>query len=547
MRHLLVLCTSLFLFNFSILQSGQLVYVYHTGSSSDSTAALSFKSLLEPMGYTTTLLGTNDILATDLSQFDAILIGNGTGMLDVWADSSVLTSVVTAIDNSNKPIIGLGEGGYAFFGKLSLNIGWYQGAHGYDSALVAVAPHHAVFTTPNEIVIPQDSVIQLYDTANSVIEIFLPSVPSDVTVLGVLSWDRHYYRLVQEKIRYFLWGFSDSPGNMTPTGKQIFLNVIDYMIKSYPSKSVVFIYAEDNQWGLDFASLLQTHGINPTLLSMNNVSIYDFSSTNLIIFDSRKDIDYQWPDNSVTTPITNSGKPVLGIGLGGAAIFHGMGLSINFGNSWTGEDTAGTTPEYTSIFCANSSMPIFKSPLSIDIPPNSIIALYNRTGYLAVYQPYINPAAVCIGRQANDLSHYEIASEGIHYLWGFTNSPRDMTQTGKDLFYNIVVAMSNQIITGINKPTTHDNTLPREYRLSQNYPNPFNPSTTIEYSIPKTTYVSLKIFNVLGQEITSLVNTVQAAGVYRVEWQADGLSSGVYLYKFQAGSFSQTRKLLLVR
>jgi len=89
--------------------------------------------------------------------------------------------------------------------------------------------------------------------------------------------------------------------------------------------------------------------------------------------------------------------------------------------------------------------------------------------------------------------------------------------------------------------------VPNEYSLGQNYPNPFNPSTTIEFSIPSTDLVTLKIYNLLGEEIATLVNEQKAPGAYRVEWNAGGLASGLYFYTLRANTFAQTRKLMLIK
>jgi len=83
--------------------------------------------------------------------------------------------------------------------------------------------------------------------------------------------------------------------------------------------------------------------------------------------------------------------------------------------------------------------------------------------------------------------------------------------------------------------------------LDQNYPNPFNPSTTIRFGIPQRSLVTLKIFDLLGRELQTLVSEELNAGIFDVEWDAGRFASGVYLYKLQAGEFVQTRKLLLLR
>jgi hypothetical protein len=92
-----------------------------------------------------------------------------------------------------------------------------------------------------------------------------------------------------------------------------------------------------------------------------------------------------------------------------------------------------------------------------------------------------------------------------------------------------------------------NNLTPSKFEISQNYPNPFNPSTTIKYSIPQSGLVTLKVYNVLGQEVANLVNQVQKSGSYTVNFNASKLASGVYMYKIQAGDYSQTKKMMLLK
>jgi hypothetical protein len=89
--------------------------------------------------------------------------------------------------------------------------------------------------------------------------------------------------------------------------------------------------------------------------------------------------------------------------------------------------------------------------------------------------------------------------------------------------------------------------VPVAFGLTQNYPNPFNPSTTIEYSVPHRSSVEIKVLDVLGREIATLLNEEKPAGAYTVRWDADGAASGVYFYKLRADGFVQTRTMLLVR
>ncbi len=88
---------------------------------------------------------------------------------------------------------------------------------------------------------------------------------------------------------------------------------------------------------------------------------------------------------------------------------------------------------------------------------------------------------------------------------------------------------------------------PTEYSLSQNFPNPFNPSTSITYSVPAAGNVSLKVYNIVGQEVATLVNGVHAAGEYRAAFNASSLSSGVYFYRLEAGSTAIVKKMMLLK
>jgi hypothetical protein len=93
----------------------------------------------------------------------------------------------------------------------------------------------------------------------------------------------------------------------------------------------------------------------------------------------------------------------------------------------------------------------------------------------------------------------------------------------------------------------NDKVIPISARLEQNYPNPFNPSTKISYTVPERSNVSLKVFNLLGSEVTELVNKEMEAGIYDTNFNAANLPSGVYFYQIKAGSFVQTRKMILLK
>ena len=90
-------------------------------------------------------------------------------------------------------------------------------------------------------------------------------------------------------------------------------------------------------------------------------------------------------------------------------------------------------------------------------------------------------------------------------------------------------------------------TLPKEFALSQNFPNPFNPSTVVDYDVPVTKWVTMKVYNLLGQEVATLVNELKEPGTHHVKWNAATAASGMYVVRMTAGSFVETRKMLLMK
>jgi Secretion system C-terminal sorting domain len=106
-------------------------------------------------------------------------------------------------------------------------------------------------------------------------------------------------------------------------------------------------------------------------------------------------------------------------------------------------------------------------------------------------------------------------------------------------------SLRSSIITGVSN--SQEFLLPRSYRLNQNYPNPFNPSTTITFTLPLRSFVSLKVFDLIGREVATIVSEEMQAGNYTRQWNASDLPSGTYFYRLQAGSFVETKKLILLK
>ena len=140
----------------------------------------------------------------------------------------------------------------------------------------------------------------------------------------------------------------------------------------------------------------------------------------------------------------------------------------------------------------------------------------------------------------------------------FNNSNSGLQSNG---FYTMIIDKNGNLWIAQDKGITvyrkggvilnivdkNDDEFPLTYKLEQNYPNPFNPTTKINYSVPQLSVVTLKIFDVLGNEVTTLVNEEKPAGNYEVVFDGNNLPSGVYFYRMQAGNFTETKKFVLLK
>jgi hypothetical protein len=129
---------------------------------------------------------------------------------------------------------------------------------------------------------------------------------------------------------------------------------------------------------------------------------------------------------------------------------------------------------------------------------------------------------------------------------GFVNP--DANQNGAE--FSLLAVLESGEVIGLRDATSVDNgtgDLPTDFALSQNYPNPFNPTTSIEYALPESAEVTLEVYNLMGQRVATLVNGAQSAGRHSVTFDAANLSSGMYLYRIQAGSFTSTQKMMLLK
>ncbi len=171
---------------------------------------------------------------------------------------------------------------------------------------------------------------------------------------------------------------------------------------------------------------------------------------------------------------------------------------------------------------------------------------YNDTNTTG--NPYINSDPVLTKGSAGSWDEYWVGNGSV--LFNDSGDSLKMWYSGSDngvLTTQIGYATARFDTSFISTISVLNENIPNNYVLQQNYPNPFNPSTTIEFSIPKTEFVTLKIYNLLGQEVATLVSERLRAGSYTYSWDAGVLASGVYYYNLTAGEFQEVKKMILLR
>jgi hypothetical protein len=201
------------------------VYKYDTAKAND------FKNLLTSVGYGVDLIPLSAVTATNFTTYTEIIVADDTGSLDTWGAG---LSQVSPITSSSIPVLGLGEGGYAFFGQTGSPIGWPHGWHGpaqfVDNPVPAPVPY---YFNPFDLSGLLGSPIKLYQALNNEVGIYVPGAPPvGVTVLG---WElpsspqgsHDHAPLISDSCQQ-LWGFSESPTRMTPEGQRLFLNAVKY-------------------------------------------------------------------------------------------------------------------------------------------------------------------------------------------------------------------------------------------------------------------------------------------------------------------------------
>lgn len=318
--------------------------------------------------------------------------------------------------------------------------------------------------------------------------------------------------------------------------------------------------ANDNIWGLGF-------GTHPVWGSGNRINYFVYSDNNFRDFSSDEVANYS-PGEWIFVAASKAGNQIKfyanGFPIGSQNINYpsnansfmsigcrqySSGVFNEFFNGTIDEvkifNKSFTDEEILEMYETTTTAPDLIYPpdnatintLTPEMDWDSLVTATNYSIQIAVDSLF----STIILSQLTDNSSYSINSGDLSantdYYWRVrTNNDGGIGPWSKVNKFKIVLT---DVAEGIQLPT--------EFALMQNYPNPFNPSTTITYHLPKIVNVELKVYDVLGNEVATLVDEYKPAGIYNVQFKMDKLSSGVYFYQLRAGDFIQTKKMIIIK
>jgi len=238
-----------------------------------------------------------------------------------------------------------------------------------------------------------------------------------------------------------------------------------------------------------------------------------------------------------------------GVGTGSFELCPG-GFASNVGKWYIelgGSDKANSNPDLWYYQQTASDIPL---PVEL----SSLIASFNKSAVSLKWQTRteVNNYGFEVERASSMTSPSQVWEKiGFVNGHGNSNSPKDYSfvdknPTGGSKFIYRLKQIDNDGKFEYSKEVEIE-LVPNEFNLFQNYPNPFNPATSIKFALQKAGIVNLIVYNMLGEQIATLVNEVKEAGFYDVQFDASNLSTGVYIYRFTAGDFVQTKKMTLMK
>lgn len=289
----------------------------------------------------------------------------------------------------------------------------------------------------------------------------------------------------------------------------------------------------------DVATSIAVHGgaVYVTGYSMgtgtgNDYATIKYNASGVQQFVLRYDGPGHWYDVPYSIAVGNSGRIyVTGVSTGVNTGYDYATIQYNSTSAqeWVSR-YSGQNSDIAGSVSVDASGNVYVTGSSFYTDINCLTIKYRPSGEMEWYRSFDGPG------HGTDVGYSVIVDAGgnVHVMGG---------STGNGTGYDFATIKYSQGV-GIQQIS---NEVPEKYELVQNYPNPFNPETVIRYSIMENGFTSLKVYDILGNEIKNLVNEVQRPGVYEVKFDGKNLSSGTYYYRIESGSFAFVKKMMLVK
>ena len=316
----------------------------------------------------------------------------------------------------------------------------------------------------------------------------------------------------------------------------------------------------DPQWSINISEL--------STPAVDNLNVYVIADSMIMAFD-KWDGSLKWQFTHIGHPsITVDDQYVYTVQEGGELTGRNKqtGLIEWFGHLSNGDLWISRFPNALAVTDDYLCVPVMQ-----DDDTTAALVVFDKSTGNEIWRQTFNRSVVSGPIVANNVVYTVVWNimdiNQTSALWGFNLETGDSLFHDEDIFFSGLPIAANHMLmvptmggTRIysNSPLVsinpkHQNLQPTQFTLYQNYPNPFNPITTIRFDLPKSSFVTLRIFDLLGREITTLVNEKRPAGTYTVEWNGKELPSGIYLYRLKAGDpstssgqgFTETKKLIL--
>ena len=185
----------------------------------------------------------------------------------------------------------------------------------------------------------------------------------------------------------------------------------------------------------------------------------------------------------------------------------------------------------------------YQAMTTVPVEDNKAIGLNILNFNLSGFYQFV-PGTYTLGKIRFDIISSPFTCDSIKFRLPTEAAPTVVYDSTNLLTYPTQYTLENPVITGEGVITV---IVPKVYQLYQNYPNPFNPATTIKYDVPKAAIVKIRIYDITGREISTLVNQKMEAGSYEINWNANRYSSGIYFYKFETDEFTAVKRMVLLK